>query len=94
MYAGDIDITSSNPQKKFIQTEKANSIFAFDAFENEGENEDDTDLHVHYFLLPISFILNFGFTTDNKDELTSLRITEHLYSSHCPIFITTRKILI
>lgn len=94
MYAGDIDIDSSYKQKKFIQTEKANSIFVFDAFENEGENEDDTDFHVHYFLLPISFILNFGFSSDKKNELTSLRITEHAYSSHCPIFITTRQILI
>ena len=60
----------------------------------EGENEDDTDIHVHYFLLPISFILNFGFSTNNKNALPSLSINDHKYSSHCPIFIYTRQILI
>jgi hypothetical protein len=94
LYASTQDINYSNPQKKFIQTEKSSSVISFDAFENEGENEDDTDFHVHYFLLPISFILNYGYSTDINDDIPSIRITEKLHTYHCPIFITTRQILI
>lgn len=75
LYAGSLDITNSYKQKKIIQTEKANYIFVFDEFENEGENKNVADFLMNYFLLPISFILNFGFSSDYKNELIALRIT-------------------
>jgi hypothetical protein len=94
IYGASLDSTNSYQNKKTIQESKSNSLSTLDAFENELEDEDDTDIHAHYYLLPISFILQFNSACLKEQSDFISEITLDKKHAHCPIFITTRQLLI